>query len=171
VSNIFHALIEGAGGDVGPHIDDLPKALTDVDEVLPSVFDDLKEGLDVLGESPEMESWRQHIRVESFPSNEKANSPHRMNAGPQAPATFIRKVASLKGFLPLRSASTWRGEEGNWEALNRASSSASVRTEAFLFIDVIEELHSFFMVGKAVPHFGRRSTSSSFTCCTAGTAS
>jgi hypothetical protein len=34
------------------HIGDPPKALTDVDEVLPSVLDDLKEGLDVLGGIP-----------------------------------------------------------------------------------------------------------------------
>jgi hypothetical protein len=170
VTNVFHALIEGASGDVGPHIGDLPKALTDVDEVLPGVFDDLKEGLDVLGGIPRDGVMEAAHKGGVFPKRREsqlAASDERQATGA---VTFIRKVASLKGFLPLRSASTWRREGGNWEALKRADSSASVRMEAFLFIDVIEELHSF-MVGRAVSHFGRRSTSSSFTCCTAGTAS
>jgi hypothetical protein len=43
--------------------------------------------------------------------------------------------------------------------------------KAFLFIEKMEELHSFFKEGRAVSHFGRRSMSSIFTCGTAGAAS
>jgi hypothetical protein len=46
------------------------------------------------------------MRVDSFPIDKKAISPHLTSARPQAPTTFVRSTASLKGFLPLRSAST-----------------------------------------------------------------
>jgi hypothetical protein len=53
----------------------------------------------------------------------------------------------------LRSASAWSRQEGKREALKGAEASGSVRAEVILFLEPIDDFHSFFMVGGAVSHF------------------
>jgi hypothetical protein len=101
------------------------------------------------------------MRADSLPRDEKANSPHLTSARPQAPATLVRVTASLKGFLPLRSASTCRRDEGNSEARNWAASFASVRVVTFLFMREMVLLHSRVTVGGVGSQLGRWSTISS----------
>jgi hypothetical protein len=98
----------------------------------------------------------------------KTNFPHRMNARPQAPATFVRVTAFLKGFLPLRSASTCRRDEGNSEAWKWAASFASVRVVTFLFMREMVLLHSRVIVGGVGSQLGRWSMSSSAAGVVAG---
>jgi hypothetical protein len=107
------------------------------------------------GKSPERAPFRRLMRVDSFPSDEKAISPHLTSAIPQAPATLVLVTASLKGFLPLRSASTWRRDEGNLETRNWAASFASVRVVTFFFILAIVFDQSMVTVGGVGSQLGR----------------
>jgi hypothetical protein len=85
---------------------------------------------------------------------------------------IIRRVVSLKSFYGFRSASAWSRQEGKRDALKGAEASGSVRVEATLFMELMEDFHSFFVVGGAVSHFGQRSSSwTSLASCKAGTPS